>query len=184
MTIWDIINFIKTNLASIIPIIIALISLFVALRALNVTRRTQRPFLNAMISSITTYNNPGPNTIQNIVVHINNRGNYPADEFHITCGISKKAELNNVHYLVAKDNYPLTPTIIFPGEGTEAFFEENPKGESALKFEPNDVIFIRVTLSYMNRLTNENHKTVKDWKSNPLNPSVSMGGISIQNYWN
>jgi hypothetical protein len=169
--IWRTVNYMKPEyfglMTPVISIIIAVISLCVALEALAVTRRTQRPFLKATLDSAELYNNPGIQTtpINFVKLEVSNIGNYPADEFSLLCGIAKKGSSDNFHSLSLSNEHSI-PLTIFPGERFFAKFEEKPNDNSTIKFSLNNDLLIQISLFYQNRLTGRKHKTLITFNRN------------------
>lgn len=126
----------------------------VASKSLELTRATQRPFLNVE-SDVTCY--MYPKSIGRIIVGINNKGNFPADEVSASCEMRriKRSAVDNFS-IPFQDGKEYYPSYCFPDDDIQYFFEKG-----GIQMEHEDKLEVYITIKYKNKLTEEKHKTIR-----------------------
>jgi len=126
----------------------------VASKSLELTRATQRPFLNVE-GSVTC--KIYPKSIGRIIASINNTGNFPADGVSASCEVRriKRNAVDNFS-IPFQDEKEYYPSYCFPGDDIQYFFEKG-----GIEMEREDKVEVYITIKYRNKLTEEKHKTIR-----------------------
>jgi hypothetical protein len=131
-------------------------SLYVANEGLELTRGTQRPFLNVTVEL------PFSMNVDRAIVQpeVQNTGNLPADSVLITCNwhIQDSDTRKEQQLRKEKDN----PTIIFPGE--KIVLPYTIEGQEAVAKRTHSGSRVEVIIEYENRLTSQKCHTKRTFK--------------------
>ncbi|MBI2329699.1 MAG: hypothetical protein HYU85_08750 [Chloroflexi bacterium] len=145
---WSRISFTVATIAA----IFAGISALIANHSLEVTRNTQRPFLNVIEPvRYQTYEH----AIYYIRFSVCNKGIFPADAVSVRCDVFKN-EGNVKRLSLELENK--VPSIYFPEEKSELDFRDNSDAK-----QKSGELHVLITISYKNKLSNTKHKTVRSY---------------------
>jgi len=136
-----------------IAAVFAGISALIANRSLELTRNTQRPFLNVLgpVKYLTYLKN-----IRWIKFLICNEGVFPAEQVSVRCDVFKNEDnAKNLSLELKKE----IPSIFFPDEKLELMLEEKSETEQ----KSGEELHVLITISYKNKLSNTKHKTVRSY---------------------
>lgn len=176
--IWlSIIIAITAALNSIIASIIARNSLRVTEKSLELARTTQRPFLNV---ADPPYCKVYPTSIGTIAADIYNQGLFPADEVSVNCRVFRiiKNDKESL-FFPAKKEYP---SIYFPSGNLVGYKFEKKNG---LHMENSNELRVHITITYRNKLTGENHQTVRAYSMTfrQGDTTVELDPYPKEDYW-
>ncbi|MCK4274677.1 MAG: hypothetical protein KAW90_07260 [Dehalococcoidales bacterium] len=138
-----------------IAAIAALWSLKTTRHSLELTRTTQRPFLNVE-GDVTC--KIYPKSIGRVIARINNKGVFPADEVSTCCEVRRIKNSNAVDRfsLPFENEKEYYPSYCFPGDHIQYFFEK-----AGIETEIGDKLEVYITIKYRNKLTKEKYKTIR-----------------------
>jgi len=128
--------------------------------SLELTRNTQRPFLNvSRCAPVWSKNDNGQTTVNYFVVDITNTGIFPADKISVLFNIceaggSQKRLLTTTNHITS---------ICFPNDVMQNLIFKEPDDENKLRVQPGDKIKVQIEISYKNKLTNKPHKTIRSY---------------------
>jgi len=130
-------------------------------KSLELTRATQRPFLNVLgISVIWSRNDGSPTPVNYFVIHISNTGIFPATQVSVVLNVSKTDSDNQRHLFVVEREIP---SICFPSEEiVNLIFREEEK-KKKLTVNLQGKMKVQVEISYQNKLTQKIHKTIRSY---------------------
>lgn len=156
-------------------------SLSTASRAFQLTRASQRPFLN--ISRIyAQFDGDGihPSPIRYFIIGVGNTGNFPADQVSISFDIWKVGDSDKHKFnLQEKDT-----TIYFPNEGNPNLHFLEADIENKLIINVGEKLQVRIEIDYYNKLAQRKHKTIRSYQAE-YNKEASYDPIPIpeEDYW-
>ncbi len=149
--------------------------------SLLLTRDTTRPFLNVSRIAVIWFRNDGqPTTVNYIFIGISNAGVFPADQVSILFNVCKTNGDNQKHLFIMKGG---KPPIYFPNEDTPnlMFIEADDKQKITVK--PQGKLKVRIEISYENKLTKKEHKTVRSYEVQYLSTAQEPIPIPGEDYW-
>lgn len=176
--------------------LLALVSLLVAILAVSITgqalaytrqsleltRATQRPFLNvSRIADRWKGIHGQAGTFSHLIVTINNTGNLPADEISILCNMSKDNEGEQKQTLVtAKKN----PSLCFANQYMTDMYFWVSNAKEKLTVNYGEGFKVRITVEYRNKITQTSHKTIRSYlvRYTPTAEEEPMP-LPEQDYW-
>ena len=138
------------------------VSAMVSTRALQQTRKTQRPFLNVSYIAQLWNENEKPISLNAFEIHVSNRGVFPGDEVTIACNVVMEED-GTSRTVALKPSHEIA-TICFPGDSFSNLIFKAVDDTVTLKHD-KDVVDVRIEICYKNKLTNEQHKTVRNYKA-------------------
>jgi len=146
---------------AVIVAIVALWALKITGNSLELTRATQRPFLNVLgITVVWSRNDGSPTPVNYFVIHISNTGIFPANQVSVVLNVSKTDSDNQKHLFVVEREIP---SICFPGEEIVnlTFREAEEKGKLTVALQGK--LKVQIEISYQNKLTQKIHKTIRPY---------------------
>ena len=179
---------IKTELAIAFAFISIAIATFFASRslkrssdALELTRATQRPFLN--ISRISLYwsgDGIHPAPLNYIYIGIQNTGSFPADQVSFVFNTWKsRSKRKHLLQMEAADT-----SIYFPDVDNPNILFRDVSGGNRLTANLGDKVRVKIEISYYNKLTKIKHNTVRSFLTE-YNATAHHDPIPIpkEDYW-
>jgi hypothetical protein len=141
-------------------VVAALLAVYVATRSLQLTRETQRPFLNVGdISVVWSDKDDQTGNVNYIITHINNTGVFPADKVNIEFKIWPDGVDGQKKILKVREEIP---SILFPGEElNNLMFEEGTSEKLIIKRKGK--IQLQIQIQYCNKLLDKKHKTIRSY---------------------
>ena len=136
-------------------------SFIITEKSLELTRATQRPFLNVDQFGVNWSRNDGqPTSVKGFIFGLCNTGSFPADQVSVLMKVSKNNLDNQQHLFLDSEEIP---TICFPSDEIHnrhfKKLDEKEKLEVVLKGE----LIVRIEIEYKNKLTQETHKTKRSY---------------------
>ena len=162
-------------------IVAALYAIFVSMKSLQLTRATQRPFLNVTrISVHWSGDSVHPSPLNYIFIGISNTGNFPADNVSFLFNVWRsKNKRKHLLQMEAADT-----SIYFPNvDNPNLMFREASK-KNRLIANLGDKIRVQIEIGYYNKLTKTTHKTVRSYLTE-YNPTAHHEPTPIPeaDYW-
>jgi len=146
---------------AIIVAIVALGSLKITGNSLELTRATQRPFLNVLgITVIWSRNDGSPTPVNYFVIHISNKGIFPANQVSVVLNVSKTDSDNQTHIFVVDREIP---SICFPSEDIINLIFREAEEKEKLTVALKGKLKVQIEISYQNKLTQRIHKTNRSY---------------------
>ena len=133
----------------------------VASKSLELTRATQRPFLNVLgITVIWSRNDGSPTPVNYFVIHISNTGIFPANQVSVVLNVSKTDSDNQKHLFVVEREIP---SICFPNEEIVNLIFREAEEKEKLTVALQGKLKVQIEISYQNKLTQKIHKTIRSY---------------------
>lgn len=156
-------------------------SLRTANKSLELTRDTQRPFLNV----VTADSEPDvpamlyDNNYFRITLQVKNTGNLPADEVSISCFLYTQNEIENNNPL---EHAEYSPSIYFPQDTIAHTFRI--KNERLVECQAAKSSLL-INMKYMNKITERLHKTKRyfDYQQLSSTPNYPIHSSDDRDYW-
>ena len=162
-------------------IVVALYGGWIAVSSLQLTRATQRPFLNvSRINALFHGDGVNPSPVRYFMIGIENMGNYPADQVVVTCNMWKIGD-SEKHKLILQGKE--TP-IYFPNEGNPNLMFAEVDDGNRLIVSVGEKLRVYIEIDYRNKLTDTQHKTIRSY-STEYNLTATHEPIPIpeEDYW-
>ena len=162
-------------------IVVAAFATYVSIQSLEITRNTQRPFINTgMLHGCSQSTNNSDKTlckIDSVNILVCNHGVYPAESVKIDC----EAYNNNWSGKNLFVSNKKEPTIYFPNEDIYFRFDEANKEQHWVKV--GSKVQMNFTITYKNKLTDKTHKTIRAFviECNPT--AVGIETFPEGDYW-
>jgi len=135
-------------------------SLRMTSQSLELTRATQRPFLNlSRIDVVWRENAIHDSHLQYFIIDINNTGSLPADNVSLRC-IVWKTRSKVKHVL---DSEVSNASICFPNEEIQNLRFSDTNQKKRLVAKVGGKIQVRIEIDYDDKSTNTAHKTVRSY---------------------
>ncbi len=148
-------------LAIVVATFFASRSLKITGNSLELTRATQRPFLNAPgITVIWSGNDGSPTPVNYFVIQISNTGIFPANQVSVVLNVSETDSDSQKHLFMVEREIP---SICFPNEEIVnlIFREAEEKGKLTVALQGK--LKVQIEISYQNKLTQKIHKTIRSY---------------------
>ncbi len=148
-------------LAIVVATFFASRSLKITGNSLELTRATQRPFLNAPgITVIWSRNDGSPTPVNYFVIQISNTGIFPANQVSVVLNVSETDSDSQKHLFMVEREIP---SICFPNEEIVnlIFREAEEKGKLTVALQGK--LKVQIEISYQNKLTQKIHKTIRSY---------------------
>ena len=137
-------------------------SLTITNRGLELTRATQRPFLNSSEpTAIFSQSGSDEGQLQYILFQIANTGVFPADGVTVQASISYDGISNKEKALQLTTGAP--PSICFPNEDYPNIKFEDPDPERPV-VKPNSTARVRLLIDYNSKITGEKYITRRAYR--------------------
>ncbi len=159
----------------------AILALTVTRQSLELTRETQRPFLDVSgCTPIWSHNTGNQTTVNYFVVQISNTGVFPADNVSVLFNISDINDSNKKHLLALRKDIP---SICFPNDGiSNLIFEELAEGNK-LTIQEGGKIKAQIEIRYENKLMHRSHKTIRSYLAQDISSENRIIPLPEGDYW-
>jgi len=167
---------------AVIVAIVALSSLKMTRDSLELSRATQRPFMNVTgISVILSKNDGSPTSVKYLVVHISNQGIFPADQISVVLNVSKINSNNQNHLFVVQGEIP---SICFPGKDISNLIFKETEEKEKLTVAAQGKLKVKIEINYKNKLTQKSHRTTQSYSTQYLlSITREPTPLSEEDYW-
>ncbi len=172
----------SASLYSLFSSINAMHSLNATRESLDLTRKTQRPFLKVDQFDVRWSRNDGQSTsVENFIFGLCNTGSFPANQVSVLMKVSKN-NIDNQQHLFS-DNEGI-PTICFPSDEIHNRRFRRVDEKEKLEVELKGELRVRIEIEYRNKLTQETHKTKQSYLIQ-YNPNARHDPTPLpgEDYW-